>query len=332
MASNSTIKQELTTDTAYQSLLSRISEVYTAGQLRAQQAVNAQLTATYWQIGHDIVEFEQGGKARADYGKALLDTLSRDLTYRHGRGFSRSNVIRIRQFYLTYPKGATASHFLSWSHIVELLKIDDPLERSFYEQQTLREKWAVRTACPVRRVRKAGTRHQSQPERTWIPMSTGGTGLSANPRSRWVPQHHGDVLGMNPQWGLPAGARKRRNPGPCLSQAAEEGGPGSTAKILGPACPRINLFPTTWMSCSTVRSPQTHEPPPRKDAAPRRCAACPVGRVRETGAGHQSKPEGAGLWRVNATKFDRNCRSMANSSALHAARRHDSRRGMRRVA
>ncbi len=144
MASNSTIKQELTTDTAYQSLLSRISEVYTAGQLRAQQAVNAQLTATYWQIGHDIVEFEQGGKARADYGKALLDTLSRDLTYRHGRGFSRSNVIRIRQFYLTYPKGATASHLLSWSHVVELLKIDDPLERSFYEQQTLREKWAVR--------------------------------------------------------------------------------------------------------------------------------------------------------------------------------------------
>ena len=144
MASNSTIKQELNPDTAYQSLLSRISEVYAAGPLRAQQAVNAQLTTTYWQIGHDIVEFEQGGKARADYGKALLDTLSRDLTYRHGRGFSRSNVIRIRQFYLTYPKGATASHLLSWSHIVELLKIDDPLERSFYEQQTLREKWAVR--------------------------------------------------------------------------------------------------------------------------------------------------------------------------------------------
>jgi len=135
---------ELTTDSGYQQLLGRISEVYTAGQLRAHQAVNTVMTETYWQIGHDIVEFEQGGKARADYGKGLLSTLGRDLTLRHGKGFSRSTVIRIRQFYLTYPKGATASHLLSWSHVVELLKIDDPLERSFYEQQTIREKWAVR--------------------------------------------------------------------------------------------------------------------------------------------------------------------------------------------
>ncbi len=66
------------------------------------------------------------------------------MTLRHGKGFSRSNVVRIRQFYLAYPKGATLSHQLSWSHIVELLKIDDPLERGFYEQQAIREKWAVR--------------------------------------------------------------------------------------------------------------------------------------------------------------------------------------------
>ena len=135
---------KLTTDPGYQQLLGRISEVYTAGRLRAHQAVNFVMTETYWRIGHDIVEFEQGGKARADYGKGLLATLGRDLTLLHGKGFSRSTVIRIRQFYLTYPKGATASHILSWSHIVELLKIDDPLERSFYEQQTIREKWAVR--------------------------------------------------------------------------------------------------------------------------------------------------------------------------------------------
>jgi hypothetical protein len=107
---------ELTTESEYQRLLGRISEVYTTGQIRAHQAVNAQITETYWQIGRDIVEFEQGGKARADYGKGLLTSLSRDLTLRHGKGFSRSNVIRIRQFYLAYPKGATLSHQLSWSH------------------------------------------------------------------------------------------------------------------------------------------------------------------------------------------------------------------------
>ncbi len=135
---------ELTTDTGYQSLLGKISEVYATGQARAAQAVNVHINETYWQIGRDIVEFEQEGNARAVYGKGLLDRLSRDLTLRHGKGFSRSNVVRIRQFYLAYPKGATLSHQLSWSHIVELLKIDDLLERGFYEQQAIREKWAVR--------------------------------------------------------------------------------------------------------------------------------------------------------------------------------------------
>ena len=131
---------KLTTDSEYQQLLGRISDVYTTGQIRANQAVNVHITETYWQIGHDIVEFEQGGKARAEYGKALLPSLSHDLTLRHGKGFSRSNLIRMRQLYLEYPISAKPSHQLSWSHYVELLKIDDKLERSFYEQQAIHEK------------------------------------------------------------------------------------------------------------------------------------------------------------------------------------------------
>lgn len=135
---------DLTSDNDYQGLLGRISEAYTTGQLRANQAVNAHLTETYWQIGRDIIEFEQEGKARAEYGHGLLERLSRDLTLRHGKGFSRSNLSRFRQFYQLYPICATVSHKLSWSVISELLKMDDPLERSFYEQQAIREKWAVR--------------------------------------------------------------------------------------------------------------------------------------------------------------------------------------------
>jgi hypothetical protein len=126
-------------DAEYQRLLCRISEVYTAGQTRANQVVNAQITETYWQIGHDIVEFEQAGKVRAEYGTALLSNLSRDLTLRHGKGFSRSNLTRFRQFYLAYPKRAKASHILSWSHYVELLKLEDELERSFYERQAIHD-------------------------------------------------------------------------------------------------------------------------------------------------------------------------------------------------
>lgn len=135
---------ELTQDDGYQRLVTRISEVYTTGRVRAEQAVNVHMTETYWEIGHDIVEFEQGGKVRAEYGKALLANLSQDLTLRHGRGFSRSNLSRFRQFFLAYPICATVSHKLGWSVLIELLKFDDPLERSFYEQQTIRENWTVR--------------------------------------------------------------------------------------------------------------------------------------------------------------------------------------------
>ncbi len=132
----------------YSRLLQQISDIYTQGRVHAVQAVNAQLVETYWEVGRHIVEFEQAGQSRAAYGKALIDRLSTDLGLRHGKGFSRSNLIRFRQFYLAYPdrakKGATPSHQLTWSHLVELLKLDDPLERSFYEQQTLRERWSVR--------------------------------------------------------------------------------------------------------------------------------------------------------------------------------------------
>jgi DUF1016 N-terminal domain len=128
----------------YQRLLSQISDVYTQGRIRATQAVNYQLIQTYWEIGRYIVEFEQGGNVKAEYGRGLLTSLVKDLTVRFGKGFSRSNVIRFRQFYLLYPKGATLSHLLSWSHVVELLKIDDSLERSFYEKQAMAEKWSVR--------------------------------------------------------------------------------------------------------------------------------------------------------------------------------------------
>ena len=134
----------LAASNAYQGLLERISQTFEQGRTQALSAVNRQLLETYWQVGRHIVEFEQGGRERAEYGKALLDTLSNDLKLRHGRGFSRSNLVYMRQFYLACPKGVTLSDVLSWSHVIELLKLDDPLERSFYEKQTARERWSVR--------------------------------------------------------------------------------------------------------------------------------------------------------------------------------------------
>jgi len=128
----------------YKGLLNQISATYSIGRQKAVMAVNTNMVATYWEIGQYIVEFEQGGKVKAEYGTGLLEKLSKDLTLEHGKGFSLSNLKRMRQFYTTYPIGATVSHQLSWSLIVELLKIDNTLERSFYEKQSVLENWNVR--------------------------------------------------------------------------------------------------------------------------------------------------------------------------------------------
>jgi predicted nuclease of restriction endonuclease-like (RecB) superfamily len=128
----------------YNYLLERISNTLTVGRAQAIQAINAGLLQTYWHIGQHVVEFEQAGNAKAEYGAGLIPRLAKDLTLRHGKGFSLSNLKTMRQFYLTYPKSQTVSGFLSWSHVIELLKIDDPLERGFYEKQTKTEHWSVR--------------------------------------------------------------------------------------------------------------------------------------------------------------------------------------------
>ncbi len=87
----------------YSSLLGGVSELLEAARRASARAVNAFTTATYWEVGRRIVEFEQGGEKRAGYGKALLERLSHDLTAKYGRGFARPNLIRFRQFYQAFP-------------------------------------------------------------------------------------------------------------------------------------------------------------------------------------------------------------------------------------
>ncbi len=129
---------------SYQQLIDRIGECLAQGQLRAFEQVNTLLVETYWQIGQYIVEFEQKGNERAEYGSKLLTQLSRDLKTAYGKGFSRSNLQYMRLFYLSYKNCQTLSGKLSWSHYTELLAISDDLARSFYEQQCIRDRWSVR--------------------------------------------------------------------------------------------------------------------------------------------------------------------------------------------
>lgn len=134
----------LTVNPNYQELLEHVGDTLEQGRSRAAAAVNTAVVATYWEIGRQIVEYEQGGSAKAEYGSALLKKLSRDLTDLYGSGFGMSNINKMRKLYLTYPILQTVSAKLSWSHYVELLKIDDPLERSFYEKEAESEHWGVR--------------------------------------------------------------------------------------------------------------------------------------------------------------------------------------------
>ena len=106
--------------------------------------VRRQLVLTYWGIGRHIVEFEQMGHEKAVYGSKILNGLSKDLSDQLGRGFSRTNLIYMRLAYIRYPNVFVLSDQLTWGHLVELLGIDHELERSFYEKQTVLEKWTVR--------------------------------------------------------------------------------------------------------------------------------------------------------------------------------------------
>lgn len=87
----------------YTGLVGGIGELLAAARHASARAVNSFMTATYWEIGRRVVEFEQGGKERAEYGEDLLNRLAVDLTKRFGRGFSRFNLARFRSFYTAFP-------------------------------------------------------------------------------------------------------------------------------------------------------------------------------------------------------------------------------------
>ena len=135
---------EIASNTMLNSLIANIEETVMKAKEKLAGSVNSTMTETYWLIGKYIVESEQNGNIKATYGKRLLTTLSKELSLRLGKGYSRPNLNNMRKFYLTYPNCQVVSDKLSWSHICELIKIDDDLERSFYEKETVQERWGVR--------------------------------------------------------------------------------------------------------------------------------------------------------------------------------------------
>ena len=131
-------------DKIHKDVYSSIKELMDNARNRVAREVNNILIQTYWEIGGIIVEDEQGNSDRAEYGKQLITDLSKKLTKEYGKGFSRSNLQNMRNFYLSYPICQTVSGKLSWSHYCELLSISYEKKRSFYEKETINANWSVR--------------------------------------------------------------------------------------------------------------------------------------------------------------------------------------------
>lgn len=125
-----------------------VKRIITSGRSTAYTAVNNVMTATYWRIGQRIVEEEQNGNERAEYGKALIKTLAKELTHEFGNGFSERYLAYFRKFYLTVPDISilqTRLQNLRWSHILTALRVDDKAARRWYLQNASDQTWSVRT-------------------------------------------------------------------------------------------------------------------------------------------------------------------------------------------
>jgi predicted nuclease of restriction endonuclease-like (RecB) superfamily len=149
-------------DDGYQAVLADVSELLESARRAAARSVNSVMTITYWKVGRRIVEDEQGGKRRADYGSRLIKRLSVDLSKRFGRGFGVVNLTQMRKLYQLWPAPQIVQTVseestglaerqvfpgtfpLSWSHYVNLMSVAKPEARAFYETEALRGGWNSR--------------------------------------------------------------------------------------------------------------------------------------------------------------------------------------------
>ena len=135
-----------------------IAELLTQARSNAYRTVNSIMVETYWKIGRRIVEEEQNGKTRAEYGEKLIENLSRYLTDTFGKGFSEANIKDMRSFYLTFPEFARQCLTnLSWSNICLILRIDNKEERDYYMREAAEQNWSYRL---LKRNIKSGYYHR----------------------------------------------------------------------------------------------------------------------------------------------------------------------------
>lgn len=141
---NEDMNQQQTPATEDGLLFSQIKQVLDDARRHVARTVNTTMVKAYWQVGKYIVEYEQQGKERAEYGKGVIKNLSERLMKEYGSGFSVPNIKLMRQFYLYYPIGYSVSSQLTWTHWRALLRVQNEVARNYYIEECSAANWSVR--------------------------------------------------------------------------------------------------------------------------------------------------------------------------------------------
>ncbi|MDD4913429.1 MAG: PDDEXK nuclease domain-containing protein [Methylococcales bacterium] len=131
-------------DPQLQTLLDNLGELIRQARQQALRTVDNLQVQTCWQLGRHIVEFEQGGEARAAYGKRLLSTLAQGLTHEFGKGFDATNLRHMRGFYIAFPICDAVRRELNWTHYRLLLRVDNDTARQWYMHEAANQNWTTR--------------------------------------------------------------------------------------------------------------------------------------------------------------------------------------------
>lgn len=125
-------------------LFKQVKQLLDEARSRIVRTVNTTIVKAYWEIGKYIVEYEQGGLGRAEFGKDVINKLSKRLTEEYGKGFSPANIRYMRQFYQCFPFCHALSDKLTWTHWRTLLKVQDEKARNYYLTECVAENWSAR--------------------------------------------------------------------------------------------------------------------------------------------------------------------------------------------
>lgn len=127
-----------------QRIYNQIKEIIATAKQNSFNAINAQMLFAYWELGRIILEEEQKGEKRAEYGKALLQDLAQKLSIDFGKGFDERELRRIRQFYTVFPIRDTLRPELTWSHYRLIIRIEDNNARNYYINEAINQHWSTR--------------------------------------------------------------------------------------------------------------------------------------------------------------------------------------------